>query len=76
MLIGLVASRCRALLESWDTPIAKTPLAMDHAYEGGKTRLFVQDLMRSPIMPRNQSLTCQTEFLGLPASNSQRRRCC
>ena len=41
----------RALLESWDKPVADVPMVMDRAYEGDKTRQLVRDLGMTPVVP-------------------------
>ena len=42
----------RVLLESWDKPVAKAPLAMDDAYEGDKARGgLVETLGMTPVVP-------------------------
>ena len=35
----------------WDGPVAKTPLAMDRACEGGETRRLVEGMGMTPVVP-------------------------
>ena len=59
----------RALLESWDHPVANAPLAMDRAYEGDKTRGLVETLGMTPVVPpkadRKVKWDCDRELYKL-----------
>ena len=52
----------RALLESWDNPVADAPLAMDRAYEGDETRQLVRDLGMTPVVPPKANRKVKWEY--------------
>ena len=56
------AAEGRALLESWDNPVANAPLAMKHAYEGDETRQLVRDLGMTPVGPPKANRKVERDY--------------
>ncbi len=52
----------RALLKSWESPVAGAPLAMDRAYEGDETRQLVRDLGMTPVVPPKANRKVKWEY--------------
>ena len=52
----------RALLESWDNPVADAPLAMDRAYEGDETRRLVEEIGMTPVVPPKANRKVKWEY--------------
>ena len=52
----------RALPESWESPVANAPLAMDRAYEGDETRRLVRDLGMTPVVPPKANRKAEWEY--------------
>ena len=52
----------RALLKSWESPVAGAPLAMDRACEGDETRRLVRDLGMTPVVPPKANRKAEWEY--------------